>query len=135
MNWKLIFQLSLFGLAMGIATVYVIQSQFEFFFWLPIFVISAYFIAKNCIDSHFANGFMLGIFNSIWISITHIILYDAYIDHHAQEAVLYHNPGIPVPPKAAMFVIGLVIGVASGLVIGLFAFIASKIVKKKNVSI
>ncbi|WP_184542473.1 hypothetical protein [Mucilaginibacter sp. FT3.2] len=135
MNWKLIFQLSLFGLVMGIATVYFIPSNAEFFFWLPIFILNAYFIAKSCADSHFSNGFMIGIVNSVWIAAAHIIFYDAYLVHHVMEARLYNNPTIPVPPKAAMFIIGLVTGVASGLVIGLFAFIASKIVRNKKVLI
>jgi hypothetical protein len=47
MNWKLIFQLSLFGLAMGIATVFVIPSNIEPAFWLVIFLICAYLIAKQ----------------------------------------------------------------------------------------
>lgn len=132
MNWKLILQLSLFGLAMGVATVYLIPSNAEFFFWMPIFIINAYLIAKNCVDSYFSNGFMVGIVNSVWIAAAHIIFYDAYLAHHTMEAGLYNNPTIPVPPKAAMFIIGLVIGVFSGLVIGLFAFIASKIVKNKQ---
>ncbi len=135
MNWKLILKLSLFGLAMGVATVYVIPSNIEFFFWLPIFIISAYFIAKRCADSFFANGFMVGVVNSIWISAAHVILFDAYIARHAMEAAQYHDPRIPVPPKVAMFVIGIFIGITSGLVIGLFAFIASKIIKGKPTSL
>jgi uncharacterized membrane protein len=59
MNWKLIFLLSLFGLAMAIATVFVIPSNIEPLFWRP------------------------------------------------------------------------VIGILSGLVLGLFAFVASRILKKK----
>ena len=39
MNWKLIFLLSLFGLAMGIATVYVIPSRLEPMFWLAISIL------------------------------------------------------------------------------------------------
>lgn len=39
MDWKLIFQLSLFGLAMAVATVYVIPSNIEPVFWLVIFLI------------------------------------------------------------------------------------------------
>jgi hypothetical protein len=48
MNWKLIFLLSLFGLAMGFATVFVLPTKIEPVFWLVIFVISAYLIAKRC---------------------------------------------------------------------------------------
>lgn len=134
MNWKLIFQLSLFGMAMGIATVYLIPSGGEAFFWLPIFLICAYFVAKKCTESFFLNGFMVSVFNSIWISLAHVILFDAYIAHHANEAHLYQNSVMPVPPKAAMFILGvLMFGIGSGIVLGLFSFIASKIVKNKSI--
>jgi hypothetical protein len=46
MDWKLVFQLSLFGLAMGIATVFVIPSNIEPWFWLLIFGVCAFLIAR-----------------------------------------------------------------------------------------
>ena len=63
MNWKLILQLSLFGLAMGLATVFLIPSK-------------------------------------------------------------------PDSPRLMMAMMGPVIGVVSGLVLGLFAFVAGKLVKR-----
>ncbi len=56
MNWNLIFKLSLFGLAMGIATVYWIPSNIEPYFWLVIFIICAYAIAKNCQENISCTG-------------------------------------------------------------------------------
>jgi len=47
MNWKLILQLSLFGLVMGVATVFFISSSVEPFCWLVVFLISAYTIARG----------------------------------------------------------------------------------------
>ena len=47
MNWKLILQLSLFGLVMGVATVFFISSSVEPFCWLIVFLISAYVIARG----------------------------------------------------------------------------------------
>jgi len=130
MNWKLIFQLSLFGLAMGVATVFIIPSNIEPFCWLAIFIVCAYIIAKNCTRNYFLTGLMVSIVNSVWISAAHIIFHDTYIANHAPEAAAYSSHAMPIPPKLAMAVIGLVIGVVSGLILGLFSFIASKIVKK-----
>ena len=45
MNWALIARLSLFGLAMGVATVFLIPSTIEPLFWLVIFAICACIIA------------------------------------------------------------------------------------------
>ena len=129
MNWKLIFALSLFGLAMGIATVYVIPSNIEPIFWVVIFVICAIVIARVQPARHFLHGLMVGIVNSIWITGAHILLFDAYIANHAKEAAMMR--GAPMAPRAMMAVVGPLVGVVSGVVIGLFAWIAGKVVTKK----
>ena len=86
MNLKLIFQLSLFGLAMGLATVFWIPSASEPVYWLVIFVISAYFIALKSSGKYFMSGFWVSIANCIWITAAHIIFYHTYIAGHTQEA-------------------------------------------------
>ena len=65
MNWKLILQLSVFGLAMGIGTVFLIPSNIEPLCWLAIFIISAFLIAKDRREDHFLHGLFLGIANGI----------------------------------------------------------------------
>ncbi len=129
MNWKLIFRLSLFGLAMAIATVYWIPSNVEPFFWLVIFIICAYFIAKRCNDKYFLHGFMVSIFNCVWIVAIHYALYNTYMSNHA-DMLRDMNTKMPgKDPRIMMLVVGPIIGVISGLVQGLFAWIASKMVK------
>jgi hypothetical protein len=44
MNWKLVFQLSLFGLAMALGTVFFIPSSIEPLCWLIIFLVCAYIL-------------------------------------------------------------------------------------------
>jgi len=125
MNWKLIFALSLFGLAMGIATVYVIPSNIEPIFWLVILIVCAIIIARVQPARRFLHGLMVGIVNSIWITAAHVLLFDAYIANHAKEAAMMSSA--PLPPKAMMLVVGPCIGVISGIVLGLFAWIAGKV--------
>jgi hypothetical protein len=132
MNWKLILQLSLFGLVMAIATVFVIPSNIEPLFWLAIFIVCAYLIAKNCSERYFLNGFMVSLFNAVWITAAHIILFDSYIANHSQEVAMMTKIPIAINPKLMMLITGPVIGVISGLILGLFSFIASKIVKNKT---
>ena len=128
MNWKLIFQLSLFGLAMGIATVYVVPSNVEPFCWLIIFVVCAYILAKNLDKGYFVHGLLVSIINSVWITGAHVLLFDSYVANHAQEAQMMR--AMPMSPRLMMVLTGPLIGVVSGLVLGLFAFLASKMVKK-----
>jgi hypothetical protein len=129
-NWKLILQLSMFGLAMGLATVFFIPSTIEPAFWLVIFLFCAYVIAKQCPTRRFAHGVVLGVANSIWITGAHVILFDQYIASHAREAEAMK--AIPLPPQAMMLVTGPVVGVVSGIVIGLLALLAGKVLPKSS---
>ncbi|HLM99127.1 MAG TPA: hypothetical protein VK335_07585 [Bryobacteraceae bacterium] len=126
MNWKLILQLSVFGLAMGLATVFVIPSNIEPLCWLVIFVICAYIIAKQA-RKVFLHGLLLGLANSVWITAAHILLFSQYIATHAREAEMMQS--MPLSPRPMMAIIGPVIGVISGVVIGVLALLASKVVK------
>ena len=133
MNWKLILQLSLFGLAMGVATVFVIPSKIEPAFWLVIFLICAYLIAKRSPGKHFLHGLLLGLANSVWITAAHVLLFDQYIARHAEEAAMMQSGPLASSPKLMMALVGPVIGLISGVVLGLFALVAGKLVKSPPV--
>jgi hypothetical protein len=130
MNWKLILQLSLFGLAMGIATVFVIPSNVEPVFWLVIFAICGFLIAKRAPGHYFLHGLLTGIVNSVWITSAHVLLFARYVDHHPQEAAMMTSMPLAGHPRLLMVLIGPVIGVISGLVLGLFAVVEGTFVKK-----
>ena len=132
MNWKLIFTLSLFGLAMAFGTVYFIPSSIEPFCWLVIFIICAYIIAKKCSSKYFLHGLCVSLVNSLWITATHIILFETYIANHPKEAEMMSKMPFPDSPRLMMLITGPIIGFIFGLILGLFAFIASKIVKKRT---
>jgi len=122
MNWKLSFQLSMFGLIMAFGTISLIPDKIEPFFWLVIFIVCAYIIAKVCTDNYFLQGFWVSMFNCLWIIIAHFIFFKNYADHHPDMVIHWH-------PRLMMVVMGPIIGALSGLIQGLFAFIASKLVK------
>jgi purine-cytosine permease-like protein len=130
LDWRLIFQLSLFGLAMAIATVFVIPSSVEPIFWLAIFVICAYLIAKKAPGKFFLHGFLVSLVNCFWITTAHIALADSYLARHPNEAEMVTKMPMPDSPRLMMLMTGPIVGIVSGLVLGLFSFIASKIVKK-----
>jgi hypothetical protein len=132
MNWKLIFQLSFFGLIMAFGTVSLIPEKIEFVFWLFIFSICAFFIAKVCPGKFFLHGFFLSFFNSAWITLVHIIFYNSYTSHHPDMvAMLGRLPAnMALHPRLMQLPIGIISGMFFGLIQGLFAFVASKIVKK-----
>ncbi|MDB5116712.1 MAG: hypothetical protein JWQ79_2204 [Mucilaginibacter sp.] len=126
MNWKIIFQLSLFGLIMAFATISLIPEKIEPAFWLVIFVFCAYVIAKVCSGKYFLHGFLVSIINCIWITAAHIFFYDSYAAHHPDMAAMYTG----IHPRQMMLVYGPAFGIMFGIILGLFSFVASKLVKK-----
>jgi hypothetical protein len=60
LNWRLIFLLSLFGLAMAFATVWAIPSKFEPLFWLAIFAVCADRISRRAPGKLVLHGLLVG---------------------------------------------------------------------------
>ena len=92
----------------------------------------AYLIAKNAPGKYFLHGFLVSLVNCIWITGAHIILSVPYLASHPQEAAQYAkmNEMGHLSVTQAMLIFGPVIGIISGLVLGLFAFVASKVFKR-----
>jgi hypothetical protein len=128
MNWKLIFSLSLFGLALGIASVWI-PMNVEFILWLVVFIICAWLIAKNVSGKYFLYGFLLSLVNCVWVTGAHVLLYSTYMANHHD---MVKNAQMPLQGhyRLNMLIIGPIVGIVYGLVLGLFAWIASKLVKK-----
>jgi hypothetical protein len=132
MNWKLIFQLSIFGLIMAFGTVSLIPEKFEPIFWVAIFVFCAYVIARVAPGKYFLHGFCTSLVNCIWITAAHIIFYSTYVAHHPNAAEMGEKMNFLIlHPRLKMLIMGPFFGIGFGLVLGLFSFIASKIVSRK----
>lgn len=128
MNWKLILALSLFGLAMAVGSLFGLGLA-EPLLWLAIFIIYAWVIAKRAPGKYFLHGFLVSVMNSVWITAVHAGFFSIYVKNNPQF-VQSAPPGMN--PRVLMIITGPVFGVLFGLVAGLFAFIASKIVKKRG---
>jgi hypothetical protein len=131
LDFRLVLALSMFGLVMGIATVFVIPSTIEPIFWLAIFLVCAYTIARRAPRAFFLHGFLVSLVNSVWITSAHIALVDSYLARHANEAAMMAKMPMPDSPRLMMLMTGPAVGLVSGLVLGLFSFIAGKLVKRR----
>lgn len=134
MNWKLIFQLSLLGLIMAFGTISLIPAHFEFIFWIVIFIFCAYVIAKRATGTYFLHGFLVSVLNCVWISVIHLLFYKTYIANHPDMVTM--NNSMPAAlhnhPRLLTTTSGLFIGLISAVVLGIFAFIASRFVKSNR---
>ena len=133
LNWNLILQLSMYGCAMAIATVFWIPSSVEPFFWMAIFILCAVVIARTVTAKYFLHGFTVSLVNCVWITSAHIIFFSSYMANHAQEATMMASGPFASSPRLMMAITGPVFGIVSGLVLGLFAFVAGKLFGKGRV--
>jgi hypothetical protein len=135
MNWKIIFQLSAFGLIMAFGTVSLIPEKVEPVFWLVIFVFCAIVIAKVCPGKFFLHGFLVSMVNCVWITAIHIAFYKSYIANHV-EATSNITKMLPASlashTRLSMGIVGPFFGAGFGLILGLFSFLASFVVKEKD---
>jgi hypothetical protein len=132
MNWKLIFQLSVFGLIMAFGTISLIPEMIEPAFWAAIFIFCAYIIARRASGKYFWHGLFLGLANCVWITAAHFIFYNTYITHHPSVLKMsQQHPIFLTHPRIDMLIISPFIGIVSGIVIGIFALIASLLMKKR----
>ena len=128
MNWRLIFALSLFGLAMAVASLFGL-GLFEFVIWLVIFIVYAWIIATRARGKYFLHGFLVSIVNSVWITVIHVAFFSMYVRNNPQ--ILQGAPP-GMNPRVIMIAAGPIVGVILGVIAGLFAFIASKIVRNSG---
>jgi len=108
--------------------VFLIPSKIEPTFWLAIFIVCAYFISKQT-EKPFFHGLLLGLANSLWITASHLLLFNQYLANHPREAAMMISMPLPDSPRVMMALIGPVVGLVSGVIIGLFALAARKFLK------
>lgn len=106
MNWKLIFGLSLYGVAMAFVADHL-SSNIMLFSQLVISLLCAYVIAKKAHGKYFLHGFLVSLIGCIWITLVNFALSKHY------------------DPNPYWIIIVIVLGISFGL----FSFIASKIIK------
>src|SRR5215467_531209 len=116
---------------MGICTVFFIPSNIEPACWLLTFLFCACVIASRRPDCIFFMACSWA-WQTVWITAAHIFLFDKYLAGHAREAAMMNSMPLPNSPKLMMGIVGPIVGLISGVIIGLFAFVAGKVVKPSS---
>ena len=108
---------------MAIGTVYLIPSSIEVFVWLAIFCTCAWFIQQYADGKFFLHGFLVSLLNCVWVTAAHIVLSKSYLANHPEEAMSYANlyKIYHLSMTSAMLLFGPVIGILSGIVLGMMS--------------
>lgn len=132
MSWKVIFLLSLFGVAVGFAGVYGLSGTAELIVWLFIFVIFAVVIVRSRSGDYFVHALLASILAGLWVGIMHAAFINTYVAHNARLRAGYAMIPKTAHPRLMMVLTGPFIGAVMGVVAGLMAAVAGKILKRKE---
>ncbi|HRI86540.1 MAG TPA: hypothetical protein PK536_13940 [Ignavibacteria bacterium] len=130
MNWKLILQLSLFGLLMGILSVFgLIPNGFELIPWIIIAVLSALAISKKTDKLIFTHAVIAGLFMGILTSVIQAVFFDTLLKNNPDTLDGFKEIPTAMEPQYVLLFTGPFIGIIFGLVIGLLAAVFKKRLK------
>src|SRR5579863_3363082 len=130
MNWKLIFLLSLISIAMAIAEVFGLPQMLDRIFWPLILIFDAFMIARSTTEKRFLNGFMVCIFNCVWITLIHAAMFDTFAKDNPDVMSSFRNPAMD--PHTMMFLVVPMIGIITGLITGTITWIMGKFIKPQT---
>jgi len=130
MNWKLIFSLTLFGVAIAFAGVLRLPGRIEAYIWLLVFVIYAVVIVRMTTGKYFLEALVICTINGVWIGIIHAIFISRYLSIHPVMRQIYRMMPLSHHRRLLTVIIEPMIGVLMGTVAGLIAHAFGKIIKK-----
>lgn len=126
MNWKLIFGLSLFGLAIGVSLLFGL-GFIATLLWLIVFTICAWVIATRARGKYFLHGFLAGVISGVWFTLVQAyFLFDTSRNKPEMVEILPQG----VSPQVMNLLVGLITAAVAGLIGGFFAFVAARILEQ-----
>jgi len=127
MNWKLILTLSVFGVLMGIASVFGLTKGIEPLLWLVIWIFCAFWVTRQMKTKLFQHGFMVGLTTGLIALLIQVALFSTYAANNPEI-----NRDVPGgwSARTLFLILSPFISVISGLVLGLLCWATGKIFKQ-----
>lgn len=114
---KLIINLSLFGVILGIFNVMAFAVNFEWILWLVGWTVTSLVVSKKLKERYFIHAFATGFLMAILSDLIRVIMYDTYIESHPDFINRFESYNIN---NARLFILsfGVITSVFSGLIAG-----------------
>jgi hypothetical protein len=129
MNWRLIFVLSLFSVIIGFASMLGLTKSYEWLMWLCVGIYSAFRFARITRDDLFLHGFYLGIFVGVFSAAIQAIFISTYLSNNPRMVEALNALPQSLHPAVVVLIMGPIIGAVSGVVFGVLAVVAGKLVR------
>jgi hypothetical protein len=129
MNWRLVLQLSMFGVAMGLGVVFFLSPGISTALWVIFIALSAWAIAKRCARLRFLNGLMAGLICRLAATAAWILFFHSYVVRHPDQMALLQELTPRMSPRHLIELVSPVWGLGLGVVIGLAALLIGVFLK------
>lgn len=120
MNWTLVALLALPGLMMGLLSVKGHTRGIEPYLWLVLAVFATLVIARTAGERYFLHGLAVGIAWGVLNGLVAAGLFSVYAQHNPEVMQRMQSGGAKIAPQALFLMSAPLIGLATGLVLGLF---------------
>src|SRR5260221_5352537 len=130
MKWGVVLELSVPGLAIGLAVVFGMGETPMWVLWGLLRILTSLWIARWVRRKHFAHGFYAGSISAGVAVLCGAVFFETYTGHHPE----YLERAGRVPSLDPRLLLGLVavgFGLVDGIVQGSLAWIASNIVTSR----
>jgi hypothetical protein len=131
MNWRLVLQLSMFGVAMGLGIVFFLPSTVTTILWTLIVVLSGYAIAQRCVRLRFLNGLVVGLLDRLLSTVVQVLFFHAYAVRHPDNIALLQAFVPAMSVRRLLVISSPVLGLLYGVAIGLVALLIGVFLKPK----
>ena len=133
MNLRLVACLSCFGVVLGVASVLgVIHPGQERWFWLVTAVVSIIVIARAAPGRYFMHGFLVGLFAGMLAPLIQGLAFNSFLAHNPSADEAFKRLPASIPPRVLVICTAPVLGIATGLILGLFTWLAGKLMGRKQ---
>jgi hypothetical protein len=130
LDWRLVLSLSLFGPAMGLASILGWTGSLEGPLWAVIALLAAFAISREAPGRHFLHGLLTGAIGGTSAPLLQSLMFKAYLDNNPALAADFGRMQIGMDPRLFVLALAPMIGIVSGLVLGLLTLLAGRVIPR-----
>lgn len=132
MNFRLVFMLSLTGVAVALATTTgLLHRGVETIVWLALCVVLSVLVALRAPSRPFVHGLFVGLLSAVLCQLVQAAMLDRYLANNPSAAEDWKRLPPGMSPRVVLVVLSPVIGAIYGVVIGTLAWLIARFVRRR----
>ena len=132
MNYKLIFNIALFGFVIGILNILGFSGDFEWLFWLIFLIGGSLLITKKGNEKLFLSASICGFLFAAFVYATEAIGVQQYIESNPDMRERLTSLPDGLQPGRYLISLGLIVSIINGFIMGCLALGFNKFFRKSN---